>query len=127
VDSILIDEARTPLIISGEGEESSELYIEANRFVRGLERGSDLTQQSSSDRILGEEVPEDGDYQCDIKKRTVQLTAQGIAKAEHALASKTLVIPPIWRSTTISCEARAPTRSLRAIRNTSCRMAKCSS
>ncbi|MEN6636611.1 MAG: preprotein translocase subunit SecA [Clostridiaceae bacterium] len=83
VDSILIDEARTPLIISGEGEESSELYIEANRFVRGLSRGSDLTQQSSSDRILGEEVAEDGDYQCDIKKRTVQLTAEGIRKAEQ--------------------------------------------
>ena len=82
VDSILVDEARTPLIISGEGEESSELYIEANRFVRGLSRGSDLTQQSSSDRMLGEEVPEDGDYQCDIKRRTVQLTAEGIRKAE---------------------------------------------
>ena len=38
VDSILIDEARTPLIISGEGEESSELYVEANRFVRGAFR-----------------------------------------------------------------------------------------
>lgn len=83
VDSILIDEARTPLIISGEGEESSEMYIEANRFVRGLTRGSNLTQQSSSDRIMGEEIPEDGDYQCDIKKRTVQLTAEGIRKAEE--------------------------------------------
>ena len=93
VDSILIDEARTPLIISGEGEESSELYIEANRFVRGLERGSDLTQQSSSDRILGEEVPEDGDYQCDIKKRTVQLTAQGIAKAEQRFGLENLGDP----------------------------------
>ena len=82
VDSILVDEARTPLIISGEGEESSEMYVEANRFVRGLTRGSDLTQQSSTDRMLGEEIPEDGDYQCDIKKRTVQLTAEGIRKAE---------------------------------------------
>ncbi len=83
VDSILVDEARTPLIISGEGEESSELYVEANRFVRGLSRGSDLTPQSSSDRILGEQVPEDGDYQCDIKRRTVQLTAEGVRKAEQ--------------------------------------------
>ncbi len=82
VDSILVDEASTPLIISGEGEESSEMYVEANRFVRGLTRGSDLTQQSSTDRMLGEEIPEDGDYQCDIKKRTVQLTAEGIRKAE---------------------------------------------
>ena len=93
VDSILIDEARTPLIISGEGEESSELYIEANRFVRGLTRGSDLTPQSSSDRILGEEIPEDGDYQCDIKKRTVQLTAEGIRKAEERFGVENLGDP----------------------------------
>ncbi|MEA5047604.1 MAG: preprotein translocase subunit SecA [Eubacteriales bacterium] len=90
VDSILIDEARTPLIISGEGEESSEMYIEATRFVRSLTRGSDLTPQSSSDRILGEEIPEDGDYQCDIKKRTVQLTAEGIRKAEERFGVENL-------------------------------------
>ncbi len=82
VDSILIDEARTPLIISGEGEESSELYTDANRFVKSLTRGSDLVQQTSADRMMGEETPEDGDYQCDIKKRTVQLTAEGVQKAE---------------------------------------------
>ncbi|MEN6418314.1 MAG: preprotein translocase subunit SecA [Clostridiaceae bacterium] len=93
VDSILIDEARTPLIISGEGEESSEMYIEANRFVRGLTRGSNLTQQSSSDRIMGEEIPEDGDYQCDIKKRTVQLTAEGIRKAEERFGVENLGDP----------------------------------
>ena len=93
VDSILVDEARTPLIISGEGEESSEMYIEANRFVRGLSRGSDLTQQSSSDRIMGELVTEDGDYQCDIKKRTVQLTAEGIRKAEQRFGLENLGDP----------------------------------
>ncbi len=93
VDSILIDEARTPLIISGEGEESSEMYIEANRFVRGLTRGSNLTQQSSSDRIMGEETPEDGDYQCDIKKRTVQLTAEGVRKAEERFGVENLGDP----------------------------------
>ncbi|MEA4938574.1 MAG: preprotein translocase subunit SecA [Christensenella sp.] len=93
VDSILIDEARTPLIISGEGEESSELYIEANRFVKSLSRGSDLTAQSSSDRMLGEEVPEDGDYQCDIKKRTVQLTAEGVRKAEERFGVENLGDP----------------------------------
>ncbi|HRX58700.1 MAG TPA: preprotein translocase subunit SecA [Eubacteriales bacterium] len=93
VDSILIDEARTPLIISGEGEESSEMYIEANRFVRGLKRGSNLTQQSSTDRIMGEEEAEDGDYQCDIKKRTVQLTAEGIRKAEQHFGVENLGDP----------------------------------
>jgi len=93
VDSILVDEARTPLIISGEGEESSEMYIEANRFVRGLSRGSDLTAQSSSDRIMGEQIAEDGDYQCDIKKRTVQLTAEGIHKAEQRFGLENLGDP----------------------------------
>ncbi len=82
VDSILIDEARTPLIISGAGEESSEMYVEANRFVRGLTRGSDLVEQSRADQMMGEQPTEDGDYQCDIKKRTVQLTAEGTRKAE---------------------------------------------
>ena len=93
VDSILIDEARTPLIISGEGEESSEMYIEADRFVKGLRRGSDLTLQSSSDRIMGEETAEDGDYQCDIKKRTVQLTAEGVRKAEERFGVENLGDP----------------------------------
>jgi preprotein translocase subunit SecA len=93
VDSILIDEARTPLIISGEGEESSELYTAANRFVRGLKRGSNLTQQSNTDRIMGEEEAEDGDYQCDIKKRTVQLTGEGIRKAEQHFGVENLGDP----------------------------------
>ncbi|MDO4492617.1 MAG: preprotein translocase subunit SecA [Clostridia bacterium] len=82
VDSILIDEARTPLIISGQGEASSEMYEAADRFVARLTRGSDLLQQSKADQLMGEEVPEDGDYQCDIKRRTVQLTQEGIRKAE---------------------------------------------
>ncbi len=82
VDSILIDEARTPLIISGAGQESSQMYTEADRFVKSLARGSDLIEQSKADQLMGEEVAEDGDYQCDIKKRTVQLTAEGVSKAE---------------------------------------------
>ncbi len=94
VDSILIDEARTPLIISGEGEASSELYTEANRFVKQLRRGKDLTQQSSADRIMGEEAEaEDGDYQCDIKRRTVQLTAEGVQKAEQRFNVESLGDP----------------------------------
>ena len=75
VDSILIDEARTPLIISGAGQESSEMYQKADRFVTKLRRGADLVQQSKADQLMGEEQQEDGDYQCDIKRRTVQLTA----------------------------------------------------
>ena len=93
VDSILIDEARTPLIISGAGEASSELYEKADRFVRRLTRGENLTDQSRSDQILGEQQAEDGDYQCDIKKRTVQLTAAGVEKAEKFFGIESLSDP----------------------------------
>ena len=82
VDSILIDEARTPLIISGHGEESSFLYREADRFVCRLQRGENIKEVSKSDQLMGEEQPESGDYMCDIKHRTVMLTAEGIRKAE---------------------------------------------
>ena len=82
VDSILIDEARTPLIISGQGEESSQMYREADRFVRRLTRGEDMKDVSKSDQLMGMEQEESGDYMCDIRRRTVQLTAQGVAKAE---------------------------------------------
>ena len=90
VDSILIDEARTPLIISGAGQESSDMYERADRFVQKLRRGADLVQQSKTEQLMGEEVPEDGDYQCDIKKRTVQLTQEGIKKAEQYFGIATL-------------------------------------
>ena len=63
VDSILIDEARTPLIISGRGQESSEKYISANRFVKTL-------------------VPEE-DFTIDVKEKSVQITESGSAKAER--------------------------------------------
>ena len=83
VDSILIDEARTPLIISGQGEESSEMYREADRFVRKLTRGEDIKDISKSDQLMGVEQEDSGDYMCDIRRRTVQLTAQGIEKAQR--------------------------------------------
>ena len=82
VDSILIDEARTPLIISGRGEESSEMYVAADRFVRGLQRGEDVKEISKSDQLSGVEQPESGDYMVDVKHRQVSLTAQGIKRAE---------------------------------------------
>ena len=63
VDSILIDEARTPLIISGAGEKSSQLYIDVDRFVRNLKRDEDFT--------------------VDIKDKSVQITESGAAKAER--------------------------------------------
>ena len=82
VDSILIDEARTPLIISGQGEESSDMYREADRFVRRLTRGEDIKDISKSDQLMGVEQEDSGDYMVDIRRRTVQLTAQGIEKAQ---------------------------------------------
>ena len=93
VDSILVDEARTPLIISGAGQESSQMYIDADRFVARLTRGKDMVEQSRTDQMLGEGDTEDGDYQCDIKKRTVQLTAEGIKKAEKAFNLVSLADP----------------------------------
>ena len=93
VDSILIDEARTPLIISGIGQESSGLYVDANRFVRMLTRGTDIVEQARTDQLMGEQPVEDGDYQCDIKKRTVQLTAEGVKKAEKYFNVESLADP----------------------------------
>ncbi|MBE7035052.1 MAG: preprotein translocase subunit SecA [Ruminococcaceae bacterium] len=79
VDSILIDEARTPLIISGIGDKSTELYHIADRFARGLtcHRVTESDDKSLDDDILA-------DYIVDEKAHTATLTKQGIAKAEQA-------------------------------------------
>lgn len=83
VDSILIDEARTPLIISGRGDKSTDMYVRADRFVRRLERGADVEKKSKAELMRGEIQEESGDYMCDIKARTVALTEQGMRKAEE--------------------------------------------
>ncbi|MBR6429223.1 MAG: preprotein translocase subunit SecA [Clostridia bacterium] len=83
VDSILIDEARTPLIISGRGDKSTDMYVRADRFVRRLERGADVEKKSKAELIRGEVQEESGDYMCDIKARTVALTDRGMKKAEE--------------------------------------------
>ena len=77
VDSILIDEARTPLIISGKGEDSSKLYELADSFVAGLRR---KVFAKTEDKEVQDNY--DCDYFVDEKSRTVSLTAEGIAKAE---------------------------------------------
>ena len=77
VDSILIDEARTPLIISGKGEESSKLYEMADYFVSGLRK---KVFAKTEDKEVHDNY--DCDYFVDEKSRTVSLTAEGIAKAE---------------------------------------------
>ena len=80
VDSILIDEARTPLIISGEGEKSTEMYEIAERFARTLKK---MVIKETDDKQEIEEISADADYVVDEKARTVVLTASGIAKAEQ--------------------------------------------
>ncbi len=82
VDSILIDEARTPLIISGSGDKSTDMYAKADRFVSRLVRGENIEKLSKADIMMGETQQESGDYMCDIKARTVALTQQGQKKAE---------------------------------------------
>ncbi|MBI1878858.1 MAG: preprotein translocase subunit SecA, partial [Chloroflexi bacterium] len=81
VDNILIDEARTPLIISGQAEESSELYQKFAQLVRPLRR-------SSNESVEAEEP--DGDYVVDEKSRIVYLTERGIEKIENALGVENL-------------------------------------
>ena len=78
VDSILIDEARTPLIISGQSTESTELYVKVNEFVSRLKKAvyASIDEKSQEDEDI------DADYVVDEKARTATLTARGIAKAE---------------------------------------------
>ncbi len=79
VDSILIDEARTPLIISGEGDKSTDLYKLADQFARGLKKCvvTELDDKADTDEQV------DGDYVVDEKKKTATLTKNGIEKAER--------------------------------------------
>ncbi|MDR0858404.1 MAG: preprotein translocase subunit SecA [Oscillospiraceae bacterium] len=82
VDSILIDEARTPLIISGQADEATDLYVKTDKLVKGLKR--ELIKEVDDKE---EEAPDtDADYIVDEKARTATLTAKGIAKAERYFA-----------------------------------------
>ncbi len=80
VDSILIDEARTPLIISGQGDKSNDLYYTADRFVRTLVRGEHVKE---GDPRFGGVDYTTGDYTVDEKDKTCALTEEGIAKCER--------------------------------------------
>ena len=86
VDSILIDEARTPLIISGPAEESTDLYYEVDRIIPKLSKGATTRGDvKAEDR---EELEKTGDYIVDEKHKTVTLTESGMAKAEKLLAHR---------------------------------------
>ena len=86
VDSILIDEARTPLIISGQGDESTDLYRQADDFVRRLKK----QVYASVDEKEEESEDLDADYIVDEKARSATLTARGIEKAERAFGLENL-------------------------------------
>ena len=89
VDSILIDEARTPLIISGQGDKSTQLYSVVDAFVSRL-RGKRV---ASVDEKAEEDPDEDADYIVDEKARTVTLTSRGVAKAEQQFQIENLSDP----------------------------------
>ena len=80
VDSILIDEARTPLIISGKGKDSSTLYQSCQRFVRRLRESTNVDEEG---KPLDPNTEPDGDYEIDRKKRAISLTINGIIRAER--------------------------------------------
>ncbi len=89
VDSILIDEARTPLIISGASEESTDKYYKVNRIIPQLERGEEI-QQSLEDKVLT------GDYVIDEKHRTITVTDTGWEKVERLLGIGNIADPENW-------------------------------
>ena len=89
VDSILIDEARTPLIISGASEESTDKYYKVNRIIPQLELGEEI-QQSMEDKVLT------GDYVVDEKHRTITVTDQGWERVEKLLGIGNIADPENW-------------------------------
>ena len=93
VDSVLIDEARTPLIISGQSGKSTKLYEVCDVLARQLQRGEESAEFSKLDAILGEEIEETGDFIVNEKEKTVNLTQQGVHKAEQFFHIKNLADP----------------------------------
>ena len=92
VDSVLIDEARTPLIISGSSGKSTKLYEACDIFVRQLERGT-AKELSKMDILMNEEEQETGDYVVDEKDKQCNLTEEGVRKAERFFQVENLADP----------------------------------
>ncbi|MDR1703380.1 MAG: preprotein translocase subunit SecA, partial [Clostridiales bacterium] len=92
-DSILIDEARTPLIISGSGTKSTQLYKVADGFVKGLKKGRVINEEEAMNPLLRAEIKEEGDYVVDEKQKTTALTQEGVARAERFFAIENLSDP----------------------------------
>ncbi|MBE5041073.1 preprotein translocase subunit SecA [Ructibacterium gallinarum] len=92
VDSILIDEARTPLIISGMGDKSTDLYVQADRFAKTL-KYKKVVETDSKVEVEDEDEFKDYDYIVDEKAHTAMLTPQGVKKAEEAFHIENLTDP----------------------------------
>ena len=83
VDSVLIDEARTPLIISGQSDKSTALYEMCDLLARQMQRGDDMQELSKMDAIMGVVQEETGDFIVNEKDKVVNLTAAGVEKVER--------------------------------------------
>ena len=92
VDSVLIDEARTPLIISGQSGKSTKLYEMCDIFVRQLTKGT-AKELSKMDILMNEEQQETGDYVVDEKDKNANLTEEGVRKAERFFQVENLADP----------------------------------
>lgn len=93
VDSVLIDEARTPLIISGQSEKSTMLYNACDMLAKQLIKGTYRPELNKLDVIMGETQEEDGDYVVNEKDKQVMLTEQGVRKVEKFLNIDNLSSP----------------------------------
>ena len=92
VDSVLIDEARTPLIISGQSGKSTKLYEICDMLAKRMEKGEE-TELSKMDLMMGEEAKESGDFVVNEKDKVVNLTAQGVEKVEKFFQIENLADP----------------------------------
>lgn len=93
VDSVLIDEARTPLIISGSKGSAADFYEQCDKIVMQLHKGESSGELSKLDAMQGNHVVETGDYVVDEKNRQVHLTEQGVYKVEKALGIENYAAP----------------------------------
>ena len=93
VDSVLIDEARTPLIISGQSGKSTKLYEACDVLARQLKRGDDVEEYSKMDAIMGIEQEENGDFVVNEKDKVVNLTEAGVTKVEQFFHIENLADP----------------------------------
>ena len=93
VDSVLIDEARTPLIISGQSGKSTKLYEVCDILARQLERGEESAEFTKISAIMGEEIEETGDFIVNEKDKVVNLTEAGVKKVEEFFHIENLADP----------------------------------